>query len=310
MNCLLNVRGNLLLLLGFVAFSGCGGSSEGGSHDGDGGAAPVDATYTRATNPAPNETEGECWTTSVTGTLNGKVVDLLYEGVSGGTGSSNQEWSFEVGMGTTGQGVMSGTDTESVDFDNLAVGTKLTASKARLMLPTELQSADKFVCITGTSSVERASNHYVTTFGGVALLPDCSKGTAVEGELELCLSNVGGCRSVVSGALEGESYEEDGYEYSKEATGIWGSFGELDIRAVFATGSTKTTDVTSGYIMNSNGTVYCAGDGSTAEATEEIDTFGDTVLRHQVHLRNLKRIGDCSKVTGTDEIVVRSCTIQ
>jgi hypothetical protein len=309
MSFFMNVRGIRLLLIGIVFIQGCGGTTNGSKNDGD-GSPSTDSTYTRATEPAPTETNDKCWTTSVTGKLDGNTVDLLYDNVSGSSVTGNEPWSFDMSLGNLGHAILRGSSDETSNFRNLSIGEKLTVDEARLILPTELLSADRYVCVTGTSFIERASNHYAFNFGGVALMPDCSKGIPVRGGLYLCLGNVRECEYNLTGQIENQSYDLGGYEYSTSDTGISGNFDNFDIRAMFATNSTKTVEVTSGFIRDPDGVVYCVGSGSEAKASESTDSFGNKTTYFEIELSHLTRIGDCSKAAGTDEIVVRSCTIQ
>jgi hypothetical protein len=309
MSCLTYGRGNKLLFVVALAIEGCGGTTNGSKNDDD-GSPSTDSTYTRATEPAPTETNDKCWTTSVTGTLNGNPVDLLYDNVSGSSVTSNHEWSFDMSLGNLGHAILRGSSDGTSNFRNLSIGEKLTVEEARLILPTELLPADSYVCVTGTSFIERASNHYAFNFGGVALMPDCSTGTPVQGGLSLCLGSTKQCDYALTGQIEDQSYDLNGYAYSTDDTGISGTIDDFDIRAMFKTNTTKAVEVKGGFIRDPDGAVYCVGAGSKAEPFEDTDSFGNKFNYFRIELSNLTLIGDCSQVVGTDEIVVRSCTIQ
>jgi hypothetical protein len=246
----------------------------------------------------------------VTGTLDGKPIDQLYDGFSYGGGTVDSGWHFSAGFGNAGQAVLSSTAPTGLDINNLTVGTALTASSAKLHIPTSLSHTDRYVCVAGPSSLVRNENHYATTLSGIGFLGDCEEGTAVDGEIGLCLSPSDACETAVSGSIAGKTYIANGYDYSGGTTALDGTFGILDIRTQIVTASATTATLTQTWLTDTTtGNVYCAGAASSAEATLAADFMGDPTWVRQLHFRDLRLVGNCNQVAGTDSLVIRSCLV-
>ena len=93
-------------------------------------------------------------------------------------------------------------------------------------------------------------------------MPDCSKGTPVRGGLGLCLGSTKQCEYALTGQIEVQSYDLNGYAYRTNDTGISGTIDDFDIRAMFTTNTTKAVEVTGGFIRAPDRAVYCIGAGS------------------------------------------------
>lgn len=277
---------------------------------GEVGVTAIDTTYVRGTGTSPTETAGTCRTTTVTGTLDGKAVEQLYDGVSYGGGTVGSEWRFNAAFGSEGQAVLSSTSDNALDFSNLPVGAVLTASAATLRVPTSLPHTDGYICVAGPSSVLRNENHYATTLTGIGFLPNCARGTAVDGEIDLCLTSGDSCETALSGSIAGQTYSTSGYDYSGGSTNLDGSFGTLNIRTQIVTTSATSATLTDTWLTDTTtGNVYCAGAESFAEATLGADFMGDPTWVRQLHFRDLRLVGNCNKVTGSDTLVIRSCLV-
>lgn len=284
------------------------GTSKLGNAFGQIGVDPSLSPYVRSTQLSPTATAEPCHTTSLTGTIDGRAIDQLYElGSSSGTGGGlGNDWELEVGIGETAKAGLSGSATSTIDVFGLAFGAVVAASHGFIVLPPSLPSSDRYVCVTGASSLEGAGNHMILAFSGVGYLPDCSSGTAVDGAIDYCF----GCGTEVSGSIDGKTYASSEYNYSQLGQTFEADNGALEIRTSYVASSATRATLRNVWLTDKvTGNVYCAGAESYAEALVVTNSRGQDTYQSTFHFRGLRFAGNCSEASGSDTLVVRDCGV-
>lgn len=272
------------------------------------GVDPTNTTYTRSSGVSPTETTGACHTTSITGTLDGKAVDLLFESGGGGVGGgSSDDWSFFFWFGESGLAALYNKTSATPFPSDLKQGEVRAALEGKLTLPSLIGRMSHVICTTGPSSIERANNHYAVTYTGVVSLPDCESGTPIEGALDLCLGST--CTDEnLSGHIDNISYvsrlgfsskSTRRFNYLTEALEVTGNF--------IATSATSATLKNTWITDTTTGNIYCASTESSAEANLVKDVDGNTYSQNRYHFRGFRFVGNCRSVSGTDTLVIRDC---
>jgi len=320
----LSVRGLLFGAQVIGLIQGCGGDIEpvvgdGGAFGAVGAPSPL-PDESLSSGGASNEDIARCNVTTLSGTLEGTAIDRHYPspmdnalvGSYGDTGLHT----LESALGTQGRAQMSWAG-------NFPLGASLgnspgdlpgtvthDAIEASLTLPSELGRDDRYLCVSGPSTIALESNYYLRTYRGVGFLPDCSRGTPVGGALDLCLSVGGDCPRTVSGSIADKTYGNSGWDAEWSDTYVTIGMHDLAIRAAFVATSNTTATVTNAWLRDpATGDVYCAGTASSAEVTSvpANSSLPSSTTRVEVYLRDLRRVGNCTDVKGSDTLEVRSC---
>lgn len=295
---------------------GCGGAVESNqdSRSGVAGATPIEDPFApQSSGGASAEAIANCEATTLAGQVEGHALDRHYPYDMGARSSSTgggTSQSLSTPLGATGQATMSwGGDLGSgTSLDNSATRQVFDATMASLTLPLGLGFDDRYLCVTGQSTVELESNYYLRTYRGIGLLPDCASGTPVEGSLSLCLGD--DCPEILSGIVDNVSYDFPSIGMAWTNSYVATTLSEIDLRIGILPASNGQASLAFSWLRDPlTGNVYCGGASSSATVTSNPadSAMPADTKTVQVKLRDLRRVGNCADIDGSDTLEVRSC---
>lgn len=294
---------------------GASGSSSNGRDNafGEIGRDPTSAVYSRPTAPAPTATEGSCDTVSLTGTLDAAPIDQLYTRGALAIGSVGDDlvsdWSIAASFGINGDAEVAGTASGASSVDTVGTGILMRAQRGEVILPMDLARAKSYACVTGESSLERATNHFILRFAGVGFLTDCASGIPVDGTIEFC--NGSACPNDLLGNIDGKSYDASLTSYKSEGQALEVDTEMLSFRTTYVATSAATAMLRYSWLVDrATGNVYCAGNGSYADANVVVDASGTRSYLRQYHFQDLRSVGNCSHASGLDSLEIRVCMLE
>ena len=252
--------------------------------------------------PGPDESE-DCRLTELKGTLDGEPIEQRY-----GLGSAWRDgtsWLYAAQLPAWGRAEIFGETSEAVDIERMPLGSSLSASNGRLLLPRFLPHPERLVCARGPNSLTREQNHFEVHLSGVGRLSACEDGVPVEGSLDICMGDT--CHAL-SGTLDGAVIDTDFRVLDANPEYMEGSSEAFWSRAYYRATGPLRAELAEGFIRDeATGAVYCAGAESYAEA-EPVAPGAWDGFRRVVHLRGLRRVGDCDDIDAPDSISIRVCT--
>jgi hypothetical protein len=282
---------------------------ESGNAFGDVGFDPTQTKYERALGLSPKDTTRACDTTSITGTIDGDAIDQLYNVNGQSATGSVQGSALEIWLDEPGRATLStATNTPESNLSDLKVGTKLIGLTGHLSLPYGLSRANSYLCVTGTTSLERATNQLIISYTGIGYLPDCDSGSPVSGEIDICEGS--SCGTFLSGNIDSKIYDLSGLSYDSEGQSLAISTSALELRTTYVAVSATTARLKNTWLTDTaTGNVYCAGAKSHANVHYVDTATGISYDNRLFYLQDLRLVGNCSQVSGTETLVVRTCTM-